>query len=229
ALALKVAHHVHGQDAVGVSVGVDRVVAAVGGLIALAGQLLHAGDAVLAVVGGGGGLDVVGVALGDDAAGGAQGDGSLAQVLDGGIGGHAVEGGHGILGGEGLAVELGHQHIHGALGAHLLLEEVLADAVGHVALLAGGAQLLALHDLQGQLVHGGSGLAHAGGGVGGGDDEDLVLQIGAGVLLIHAGEHGDPQLVLHGGADGGAGVAVAAGVEGGAGQEEVGLLGLDPL
>ena len=61
------------------------------GLVGRFRQLVHTGKTVLTVVGGGRGLDVVGVALGDDTAGGAQGDGRLAQVLDGGVGSHAVE------------------------------------------------------------------------------------------------------------------------------------------
>ena len=36
--------------------------------------------------------------------------------------------------------------------------------------------------------------------------QNLVLQVGAGVLLVHTGEDGDAQLILHSGADGGAGV-----------------------
>ena len=64
ALALHFPQDVHRQDAVGVRVGIDRVVAAVGSLVSLCRQIVHAGDGILAVVGGGGGLDVVRVALG---------------------------------------------------------------------------------------------------------------------------------------------------------------------
>ena len=78
ALALQITHHIHREDTVGIGVGIDRVVAAVSGLVGFFRQLVHAGEAVLAVVGGGRGLDVVGVALGNDTAGGAQGDGRLA-------------------------------------------------------------------------------------------------------------------------------------------------------
>ena len=180
-------------------------------------------------MGGGRGLDVVGVALGDDTAGGAQGDGRLAQVLDGGVGSHAVERRHGIFGGEGLVSQLAEQHLDSALGAALLVEEVDANALVHVAILNGGAQLLTLHDLHRELRHGGRGLAHTGGGVGGGNDQNAVFKIGAGVLLIHTGEDLDAQLVLNSLADGGAGVAVTAGVERGTGKEQVGILGLDPL
>ena len=88
ALALHSAQNVHRQDAVGVSVGIDGVIAAVSGLVGLRGQIVHTGDIVLTVVGSGGGLNVVGVALGDNTAGGAQGDGRLGQILDGGVGGH---------------------------------------------------------------------------------------------------------------------------------------------
>ena len=172
---------------------------------------------------------MVGVALGYDTAGGAQGDGSLAQILDGGIGGHAVKGGHGILSYEVLAIELLEQHIYGTLGAALLLEEVLADAVGHIAFLAGSAYFLALHELESQLCHAGSSLAHTGGAVGGLIYEDLVLQVCAGVLDVHTGKNGDAQLFLYREGYVGAGIAVTACVEGGTRDEHIGLLGLDPL
>ena len=172
---------------------------------------------------------MVGVALGNNTAGGAQGDGSLAQILDSGIGGHAVKGGHGILGHEVLAIELLEQHIYGTLGTTLLLEEVLADAVGHIAFLAGGAYLLALHELESQLCHAGSSLAHTGGAVGGLIYEDLVLQVCAGVLDVHTGKNRDAQLFLYREGYVGAGIAVTACVEGGTRDEHIGLLGLDPL
>ena len=44
ALLLQIAEHVHRQDAVGVVVGVDGVVAAMGGLIGRGGEGVHAGD-----------------------------------------------------------------------------------------------------------------------------------------------------------------------------------------
>ena len=86
AFALKLAHYVYGQYAVGVLIGVYGIVTAVSGLVISRGELIEAVQAVLAIVGSGGGLNVVGVALGNNTAGGAQGDGSLAQILDGGIG-----------------------------------------------------------------------------------------------------------------------------------------------
>ena len=128
-----------------------------------------------------------------------------------------------------LAIELLEQHIYGTLGAALLLEEVLADAVGHIAFLTGSAYLLALHKLESQLCHTGSSLAHACGAVGSLIYKNLVLQVCAGVFYVHTGEYRDAQLFLDGQSHIGAGITVTAGIESGAGNEYVGLLGLDPF
>ena len=171
---------------------------------------------------------MIGVALGNDTAGGAQGDGSLAQILDGGVGSNTVEGGHGILGGEGHISQLLDHHIHSTLCAALFLEEVDADAGVHITVFHGSTQLLALQHLHSQLGHDGGSLTHAGSAVGGGNDQDLVLQVCAGILFVHTGQNGDAQFLLDCNADVGASIAVTAGVESRTCNEQIGLLLLDP-
>ena len=151
----------------------------------------------------------------------------MAQILDGGVGGNPVEGRHGILSHKRLIVELLDEHIHGTLCTALFFKEVHTNAVGHIAIHAGSAQGFALHELHSQLGHNGGSFTHTGSTVGGGDDEDLVLQVGTGILFVHTGEHGDAHF-LNGYADICTGITVTAGVKGGASDEQVRLEFLDP-
>ena len=201
------------------------------GLILALLQVVHAGDAVLAVVLSAGSSDVVGVAERNDAAGGDQSDRRLADVGDGGARRDAVEHGHLVLGFELLALELGDQHLHGTFGADFVIHLVDADAALDVAFGLGRADRFALHLADKDAGHRRDGLAHAAGAVSRGNDVGVLLvQVDAGVLHVHGGDGGDAQLLADSLADGAAGGAVTAGVESGTGDEAVGaelLHGLD--
>ncbi len=99
AFALHLTQNVDGQNAVGLIVSVDGVVAAVCGFPSISGQGVDALDVVLTVVRSGGSLDAVGVALGNGTTGGTQCQGSLGHVSDCLAGLDAVEVGHGELSG----------------------------------------------------------------------------------------------------------------------------------
>ena len=173
---------------------------------------------------------MVRVALRYDTAGGNQSDAGMLHILDSRAGLNSVEGGHRILGYERLVVQLSDQHVNCTLSTDLLIEEVNTNAVGHIVLLRGNTNLLALCKLQSQRSHVAYCLSHTCSVVLGRNDVNLGLEhISTRVLLVHTGYYRKAKLFLNSVSYGTAGNAVTSCVECRSAYYEVSALRLDHI